>query len=101
MTTDMTEFARGIFQSQPFSQFLGAELTAVSEDSAEIRVQNRKELQQQHGFIHGGVISYLADNSSPSQVDWRSRATRSRPNTRSTTRSPRSARRSSRGPRPS
>ncbi|CAM3280817.1 PaaI family thioesterase [Stackebrandtia soli] len=63
MTTDMTEFARGIFQSQPFSQFLGAELTAVGEDSAEIRVQNRKELQQQHGFIHGGVISYLADNA--------------------------------------
>lgn len=63
MTTDMKAFAQGIFDSQPFSQFLGAELTAVGSDSAEIRVRNRKELQQQHGFIHGGVIGYLADNA--------------------------------------
>jgi uncharacterized protein (TIGR00369 family) len=35
----------------------------VGADSAEIRIQNRPELQQQHGFIHGGVISYLADNA--------------------------------------
>lgn len=63
MTVDLTEFARGIFEAQPFSGFLGAELTEVGADSAEIRVGNRKELQQQHGFIHGGVISYLADNS--------------------------------------
>lgn len=68
MTTDLTAsdlaaFAHGIFQAQPFSQFLGAELTALGESSAEIRVRNRKDLQQQHGFIHGGVISYLADNA--------------------------------------
>lgn len=63
MSTDMTAFAQGIFKSQPFSQFLGAELTAVGEGSAEIRVENRKELQQQHGFLHGGVIGYLADNA--------------------------------------
>jgi uncharacterized protein (TIGR00369 family) len=63
MTNDLTVFAQGIFKAQPFSQFLGAELTAVGADSAEISVRNRKELQQQHGFIHGGVLSYLADNS--------------------------------------
>lgn len=63
MPTDLTAFAKDIFDSQPFSQFLGAELTAAGKDSAEIRVRNRKELQQQHGFIHGGVIGYLADNA--------------------------------------
>lgn len=35
----------------------------MGEDSAEIRIANRKELRQQHGFTHGGVISYLADNA--------------------------------------
>lgn len=67
MTTDrvnqLEAFAHGIFDAQPFSRFLGAELTAVSADSAEIRIRNRPDLQQQHGFLHGGVISYLADNA--------------------------------------
>lgn len=63
MTGDLTSFAQGIFDAQPFSKFLGAELTAVGTDSAEIRIQNRPDLQQQHGFIHGGVLSYLADNA--------------------------------------
>ncbi|WP_439941836.1 PaaI family thioesterase [Streptomyces sp. BBFR115] len=52
MTTDLTRFAHSIFQAQPFSMFLGAELSAVGPDSAEIRV-NRPEIQQQHGFVHG------------------------------------------------
>lgn len=63
MTTELETFAHAIFNAQPFSRFLGAELTAVGHDSAEIRIRNRSELQQQHGFIHGGVISYLADNA--------------------------------------
>lgn len=63
MTSELATFAHSIFAAQPFSRFLGAELTAVGHDSAEIRIRNRHELQQQHGFIHGGVISYLADNA--------------------------------------
>jgi uncharacterized protein (TIGR00369 family) len=63
MTTDLTALAREVFAAQPFSGFLGAELTAVGPDSAEIRVRNRPELRQQHGYVHGGVISYLADNA--------------------------------------
>ncbi|MEV1012028.1 PaaI family thioesterase [Streptomyces sp. NPDC049881] len=63
MTTDLTAFAREIFDAQPFSRLLGAELTAVGPGSAEIRVRNRPELRQQHGFVHGGVLSYLADNA--------------------------------------
>ncbi|MFI6344305.1 PaaI family thioesterase [Streptomyces sp. NPDC050560] len=63
MTTDLTAFAHSVFEAQPFSRFLAAELTDVGPDSAEIRVRNRPELQQQHGFLHGGVISYLADNA--------------------------------------
>lgn len=60
---ELLAFARSVFEAQPFSRFLQAELTAAGFGSAEIRIRNRPELQQQHGFVHGGVISYLADNA--------------------------------------
>jgi uncharacterized protein (TIGR00369 family) len=63
MTIDLAGFAQGIFDAQPFSRLIGAELTAVGPGTAEIRVHNRPELRQQHGFVHGGVLSYLADNA--------------------------------------
>lgn len=59
----LTAFAHTVFDAQPFTRFLGAELTEVGPGSAEIRIRNRPELQQQHGFLHGGVLSYLADNA--------------------------------------
>lgn len=55
--------ARQIFDSQPFSRHLGASLESVGPDSAEIALAVTDELTQQHGFAHGGIISYLADNS--------------------------------------
>jgi len=61
--TQIEAFAQGVFDAQPFSRFLGADLRAVSATSAEIHIRNRTDLQQQHGFVHGGVISYLADNA--------------------------------------
>jgi uncharacterized protein (TIGR00369 family) len=57
------EFAAAAFAAQPFSMFIGAELGDVGTGHAEIRVANRPELLQQHGFVHGGVVSYLADNA--------------------------------------
>ena len=55
--------ARQIFDSQPFTRHLGASLESVGPDSAEIALAITDELTQQHGFAHGGVISYLADNA--------------------------------------
>ena len=49
--------------SQPFSVLLGAELLAFSEGNAELKIPIGPELKQQHGFVHGGVISYAADNA--------------------------------------
>ena len=46
-----------------FSVLLGAELLSFQEGSVELKVPLRAELQQQHGFVHGGVISYAADNA--------------------------------------
>ncbi len=52
-----------VLASQPFSVLLGAELLHFSQGRAEIKVPIRSELKQQHGFVHGGVISYAADNA--------------------------------------
>ncbi len=59
----LEEFARGIFVAQPFTQWIGAELVAVGADGVEMALPIRPELTQQHGFVHGGAISYLADNA--------------------------------------
>ncbi|MDA3887485.1 MAG: PaaI family thioesterase [Allgaiera sp.] len=60
---DLLALARRIFAAQPFSTYLGAELLAAGAGSAEIALPLRPELTQQHGFAHGGVVSYLADNA--------------------------------------
>lgn len=60
---DIQLFARQVFASQPFSQFIGAQLTNSGRDSAELTLPIVEHLKQQHGFVHGGVISYLADNT--------------------------------------
>lgn len=51
-----------ILEAQPFSQLLGAKLTAFEKGSAELTLPVKEELKQQHGFVHGGAVSYLADN---------------------------------------
>ena len=60
---ELLTFARNILQSQPFSTLIGAELTAFAEGRAEIRIPIHDNLKQQHGFVHGGVISYAANNA--------------------------------------
>lgn len=60
---DMLDQGKRILASQPFSELLGAELLHLAEGHAELRIPIRVELNQQHGFVHGGVISYAADNA--------------------------------------
>jgi len=60
--SSLFEFGKEILNSQPFSTLLGAELTSFDVGSAEISLLIKDELKQQHGFAHGGVVSYLADN---------------------------------------
>lgn len=59
----MLQHGQEVLKNQPFSQLLGAELTAFEEGYAELRLDLKDELKQQHGFAHGGVVSYLADNA--------------------------------------
>ena len=55
--------ALAVLALQPFSELLRAELAAFSTGHAELTVPVRAVLAQQHGFVHGGVISYAADNA--------------------------------------
>lgn len=57
------DLAKTIFDSQPFSKHIGARLVEISEKEAVIEVTLRDALRQQHGFAHGGLLSYLADNA--------------------------------------
>ncbi|WTW92521.1 PaaI family thioesterase [Streptomycetaceae bacterium NBC_01309] len=50
-------------EAQPFSVLLGARLAAFGDGGATIEVDVREELRQQNGFVHGGVLAYLADNT--------------------------------------
>ena len=52
-----------ILAVQPFSRLLGVEIGAVAPGRVELRLAMKPELLQQHGFAHGGVLSYLADNA--------------------------------------
>lgn len=60
---DYLEFGKQVLASQPFSVHVGAELKDFSEGRAEISIPITPELKQQHGFVHGGVVSYAADNA--------------------------------------
>lgn len=49
---------------QEFLRLIGAELTAVHRGFAEFSLPFREDLQQQHGFLHAGVITTIADVAS-------------------------------------
>lgn len=51
-----------VLVSQPFSRLLGTELCELSEGYAELALRIREDFKQSYGFVHGGVVSYLADN---------------------------------------
>jgi uncharacterized protein (TIGR00369 family) len=58
----MFETGQQVLVSQPFSRMLGTELCELSEGYAELSLRIREEFKQSYGFVHGGVVSYLADN---------------------------------------
>jgi uncharacterized protein (TIGR00369 family) len=60
---DLEALARDIIARQPFSAMLGAELLEFETGRAVLGLTLRKELLQQHGFVHGGVLGFLADNA--------------------------------------
>lgn len=61
--SEMLAFGRKVLHDQPFSRMLGTELTALEAGIAELSLPIRDDFLQQHDFVHGGVVSYLADNA--------------------------------------
>ncbi len=57
------ERARDVLAAQPFSRLLGTRLVAFGDGEAVLELDIRDELRQQQGFVHGGVLSYAADNA--------------------------------------
>lgn len=53
-----------LLTTQPFSMLVGAKVGHAERGRAELVVENRPDLTQNNGYIHGGVIGYLADNAS-------------------------------------
>lgn len=51
------------FARQDFMHHLGAELKTIQPGYCEVQVPFKKELTQQHGFFHAGVVGTLADNA--------------------------------------
>jgi len=54
---------RQVLAQQPFSLLIGAELAALAPGRCELHLPITDKIRQQHGFVHGGVVSYTADNA--------------------------------------
>ena len=57
------EIARKVLASQPFSVLVGARVEVFEAGRSVLAVDIRDDLRQQNGFVHGGVLAYLADNA--------------------------------------
>jgi uncharacterized protein (TIGR00369 family) len=63
MDDELQALGRAVLAAQPFSAFMGVELLDFAPGRVEMALPLRPEFGQQFGFIHGGVISFLADNA--------------------------------------
>jgi uncharacterized protein (TIGR00369 family) len=61
--TDLLAFGKAALASQPFSVLVGADITLMSPEGVELVLPITDKVKQQHGFVHGGVLSYMADNA--------------------------------------
>jgi uncharacterized protein (TIGR00369 family) len=57
------ERVRASFGRQRAMTFLGAQLRLVEPGRTEIVLPYRQELSQQHGFIHAGIVTAIADSA--------------------------------------
>lgn len=56
------EVAQQVLSAQPFSVLVGARLTAFEPGTATLEMDIEDHHRQQYGLVHGGVLSYAADN---------------------------------------
>ena len=51
------------FAKQTIMGLIGAELTRVEPGVIEIRLPYRSDLAQQHGYLHAGIVTTIADSA--------------------------------------
>ncbi len=54
---------RASFARQQVMHTIGASMTRVSPGEVEIALAFREDLTQQHGFLHAGIVSIIADSA--------------------------------------
>ncbi len=54
---------RRSFAKQGLMGLFGAEMTSIAPGQVEISLTPKPELSQQHGFIHGGALTAIADSA--------------------------------------
>lgn len=63
MSAELLDFGRRVLEEQAFSRLVGAQLDVFEPGRAQLSLPLAPHLLQQDGFVHGGVLSYLADNA--------------------------------------
>ncbi|GAA3217443.1 PaaI family thioesterase [Actinocorallia longicatena] len=56
-------FAEEVLAGQPFSKLLGTRIVEFGDGAAVLELEIREDLRQQHGYVHGGLLGYLADSA--------------------------------------
>jgi len=54
---------RAHLDQQGFTRFMGTKAIDIGAGWIELEISRRKDLQQHHGYFHGGVVGALADNA--------------------------------------
>jgi uncharacterized protein (TIGR00369 family) len=60
---DVERRVRDSFVRQRTMQLIGARLSRVERGAVEIALPYREDLTQQHGFVHAGIITTIADSA--------------------------------------
>ena len=60
---DWRDKVRASFANQPFMAHLGASLRHLEPGAVDIELTMKPELTQQHGFLHAGATSSIADSA--------------------------------------
>jgi uncharacterized protein (TIGR00369 family) len=63
LNPDYAARVRDSFARQPMMAHVGATLAAIGPGTCEIHLPYRRELTQQHGYVHGGALATIVDSA--------------------------------------
>lgn len=61
--TDRNDLVRAVFDRAPFIQSMGYRLDEIGDGWVETSLELERHHLQQHGFVHAGVITAMADHT--------------------------------------